>query len=70
MEELSRNKIDISLFPETTLDETFPSQQFKIVTLKCQGEIELNMRGRLYFTSVKILLVIQKRLQVSPITEK
>ena len=40
MEELSRNKIDISLFPETTLDETFPSQQFKI------SDIEMSRRDR------------------------
>ena len=30
MEELLRNNIDISLFSETKLDETFPNQQFKI----------------------------------------
>ena len=30
VEELMRNNIDISLFSETKLDETFPNQQFKI----------------------------------------
>ena len=30
VEELIRNNIDISLFSETKLDETFPNQQFKI----------------------------------------
>ena len=30
VEELIRNIIDISLFSETKLDETFPNQQFKI----------------------------------------
>ena len=30
VEELMRNNIDISLFSDTKLDETFPNQQFKI----------------------------------------
>ena len=30
MEELMRNNINISLFSETKLDETFPNQQYKI----------------------------------------
>ena len=30
VEELVRDKVDICLFSETKLDETFPSQQFKI----------------------------------------
>ena len=30
MEELIQNNIDISLFSETKLDETFPNQQLKI----------------------------------------
>ena len=30
VEELIRNNIDIFLFSETKLDETFPNQQFKI----------------------------------------
>ena len=34
MEERMRNNIDISLFSETKLDETFPSQKFKISCYK------------------------------------
>ena len=30
VEELMQNNIDISLFSETKIDETFPNQQFKI----------------------------------------
>ena len=37
VEELMRNNIDISLFSETKLDETFPNQQFKISGYKMFG---------------------------------
>ena len=40
MEELMRNKIDISLFSEFKLVETFPNQQFKI------GEYKMFRRDR------------------------
>ena len=32
VEELIRNNVEISLFSETKLDETFPKQQFNLVT--------------------------------------
>ena len=46
MEELIRNNIDIFLFSETKLDETFPNQQFKIRghNIKFLKEIETNKK--------------------------
>ena len=59
VEKLMQNNINISLFSEAKLDETFPNQQFKSAVLKCFEEIETNMAGVLCFTSVKIFLVNQ-----------
>ena len=57
VEELMRNNIDISLFSETKLDETFPNQQFKFSGYKMfLQEIETNMAGILCFTSIKYSL--------------
>ena len=47
VEELMRNKVDICLFSETKLDETFPNQQFKINGYKMYRRDRNKHGGRL-----------------------
>ena len=67
VEELMRNIIDISLFSETKLYETFPNQEFKISGYKMfRRDKKKNMAGVLCFTSKKIFLAKQLMLKASP----
>ena len=70
LEELMRNKIDISLFSETKLDETFQINNLKLAAIKCLEEIETNMSGVLCFTSMKVFFAKQLMLKASPTTVK
>ena len=48
VEELMRNKIDICLFSETKLDETFPNSNLRFMAIKCIAETETNMAAEFF----------------------
>ena len=55
VEELMRNNIDISLFSETKLDETFPNQQFKISGYKMLRRDRNKHGGIIFYINENIL---------------
>ena len=55
VDELIRNNIDISLFSETKLDETFPNQQFKISGYKMfRGDRNKHGGGIMFYINENI----------------
>ena len=55
VKELMRNNIDISLFSETKLDETFPNQQFKVSGYKMyRRDKNKHGRGNMFYINENI----------------
>ena len=50
------DKVEIRLFSETKLEETFPKQQFRIHGYKMYRGIETNMAVEFFVMSIKIFL--------------
>ena len=57
VEEVMRDKVDICLFSETKLDETFSNQQFKFMPIRCIAGIETNMPVEFFVILMKIFHV-------------
>ena len=59
VEELMRIKVDICLFPEAKLDDTFPNKTLRFMDISCieRTKTNTNMVAEPFFKSMKIFLV-------------